>query len=255
MNEKGFSLVEVMISIGLLGVVGLGVSSYMNKLQADAAVLGSRFEMIQLRNALRENFNTTGECKDNMTPLFQSKGLILDPAKSYNGPLTVEQLNFPENHVVIAGKTVFGEVLIEKMELISSTQAPFTPLMKISSVVGKAYQQEVYRTLLRVTVKKANKLHSSLMFPIIFTIANNQLESCRIGSSSVPTTSETCSSILREGDQSAFLYDQGNCKMKINDKNVQIKSPDANENILCQLQKKIQQLRPLNTNLVQHHCL
>lgn len=84
--ERGFSLVEVMISLGVLCVVSLGVTALISMLNSQVMHVGSRSDRQSLQTQLESVLRNPASCNKNMMPISMGStpALTLTNIKQYN---------------------------------------------------------------------------------------------------------------------------------------------------------------------------
>lgn len=252
--------------MALIGVFGVFVSQFMENVQNDSSRIQLRYEVMSMKNSFIEGFSRNGACKMAMESIVDKHGLGSDPAKSFPAPLELESLliqvrekpGFPDvkekASELIKGHS-YGGHTIQKIELIGSIEAPNSALKLLTKNVG-SLALDYYQGLFKITLTKGRAKVVTLMPPVNISFdKNNKVSQCWLNSSFASDTAETCANLLREKSGfSSFGYHSGNCFIKIDDQEFQVKNAKEESNILCQIEKKIQAMKPGDTTVAPKQC-
>ena len=94
-NAKGFSLIEVLIAIGIMSVIGMAITTIMNSVMGQQRLISQKFERSDLENGVRSQLSTVDTCSCNFNgrtfdPSVKglSQGLSIDAFKEFNDTCT-----------------------------------------------------------------------------------------------------------------------------------------------------------------------
>ena len=108
-NMKGFSLLELMIVVGLTGIVSLSSVKLMELQNKSQRNIGQNFEKQEIRNSIRNLLFVSKHCEKTFN------------GKTINNGTTVDEIKYENGNVLFKKDGVYGnsgtKVSISKMEL------------------------------------------------------------------------------------------------------------------------------------------
>lgn len=103
-NNSGFSIVEIMVAAGLLGVVSLGAMQMMNNVQKGQATSETKLEELELRRVI--------------TTILTDKTACLNSLNGVNVGSTFEQIRNSANTVVFEKDGIYGNGTVRLRNMI-----------------------------------------------------------------------------------------------------------------------------------------
>ena len=179
-NNKGFSLVGVMVAVGLLGAVSLGVMHLMKNIQQGQSFAKSSADEIELRTEIRMILDDDKFCKVSLAgegpsglpipPVTFQKKNIDEPSEGIDVELWLsdfkgEKRTSKKFSAKDTAKSTYGRLKITSMKLIMNNQT------------GINYPESSWHTDIgevRVKIEKSDeKRHINMVFPVVVGMSTN----------------------------------------------------------------------------------
>lgn len=96
-NQRGFSLLEIMVAVGVLGIITYGIVTFMKESGKQAASVASKTDFNSLVNELQGVFNNSASCMVALGEVKDSEGKVITPAVKINDDVGPENAPAPNN--------------------------------------------------------------------------------------------------------------------------------------------------------------
>lgn len=149
MKNKGMSLIEVIIAIGIMSLISFAFMSMIDNQQKQLAFFQNKSDLVELKNFLVEAFSKSETCDWQLSSSNTSQNLNLSNKKS-DGVTLVSEIAFSK---LFNGNFTAKLLLAETNKPLSnSPSAPIVDKMTLKNI--KPISTDVYQGEMEITFKK-----------------------------------------------------------------------------------------------------
>lgn len=118
-NQKGFSLVEIIVVMAILGVMSAGMAQYMLHMQRSQYMLGAKNSVNVFANSLQNILNIPQICSQAFNPGTQAFNLVQSQGTLGATPGQAIQLRLPGGTVSVASGYRESQFILQRLYILS----------------------------------------------------------------------------------------------------------------------------------------